>query len=70
MREGGSSDPQRVWGQLHHPAHVSRLLKALRQSFCQKPQRRANQREEEAIDTWKDKEWPSLKRGRKRRAGP
>ena len=47
----------------YHPAHVSRLLKALRQSL-QKPQRRAEQREEEAIDTWKDKKWPSLKRGR------
>lgn len=47
----------------YHPAHVSRLLRALRQSV-QKPQRRANQREEEAIEHWKDKKWPSLKRGR------
>ena len=47
----------------YHPAHVSRLLKALRQSL-QKPQRRAEQRNEEAIDNWKQKKWPSLKRGR------
>ena len=31
------------FGVSYHPAHVSRLLKALRQSL-QKPQRRANQR--------------------------
>ena len=54
---------RKEFGVSYHPAHVSRLLKALRQSFWQKPQRRANQREEEAIDTWKDKKWPSLKRG-------
>ena len=47
----------------YHPAHVSRLLKAFRQSL-QKPQRRANQREEEAIERWKDKKWPFLKKGR------
>ena len=47
----------------YHPAHVSRLLKAFRQSL-QKPQRRAEQRDEEAIERWKDKKWPSLKRGR------
>jgi hypothetical protein len=41
---------------------VSRLLKALRQSL-QKPQRRAEQRDEEAIDNWKQKKWPSLKKG-------
>ena len=35
----------------YHPAHVSRLLKALGQSL-QKPQRRANQRDEEAIEHW------------------
>jgi transposase len=47
----------------YHPAHVSRLLKALRQSL-QKPQRRANQRDEEAIENWKQERWPSLKKGR------
>jgi transposase len=41
---------------------VSRLLKALRHSL-QKPQRRANQRDEEAIEHWKQKRWPQLKKG-------
>jgi transposase len=59
------------FGVSYHPAHVSRLLKALKQSL-QKPQRRANQREEEeeAIERWKEERWPSLKKGRRRRAGP
>jgi transposase len=59
----------REFGVGYHPAHVSRLLKALRHSL-QKPQRRANQRDEEAIAHRKEERWPSLKRGRKRKAGP
>src|SRR5215204_1230334 len=52
---------RREFGVSYHPAHVSRLLKALRQSL-QKPQRRANQRDEEAIEHWKEHRWPSLKK--------
>jgi len=37
------------------------LLKALRHSL-QKPQRRANQRDEEALEHWKEKRWPRLKK--------
>src|SRR5215217_9011064 len=47
----------------YHPAHVSRLLKKLRLSL-QKPQRLADQRDEDAIEHWKDQKWPSLKKGR------
>jgi transposase len=54
---------RKEFGVSYHPAHVSRLLKALRHSL-QKPQRRAEQREEEAIDNWKQKKWPSIKKGR------
>ena len=46
----------------YHPAHVSRLLKKLRLSL-QKPERRANQRDEEAIERWKEQRWPQLKKG-------
>ena len=53
---------RREFGVSYHPAHVSRLLKALKQSL-QKPQRRANQRDEEAIENWKEERWPSLKKG-------
>jgi transposase len=54
---------RREFGVSYHPAHVSRLLKALRHSL-QKPQRRAEQRDEEAIEYWKEERWPSLKKGR------
>jgi len=54
---------RKEFGVSYHPAHVSRLLKALRQSL-HKPQRRANQRDEEAIERWKEERWPSLKKGR------
>jgi transposase len=53
---------RREFGVSYHPAHVSRLLKALRQSL-QKPQRRASQRDEEAIKRWKEQRWPQLKKG-------
>jgi transposase len=62
VREGGYSNPKGVWGELSSGSHVSRLLKALRHSL-QKPQRRANQRDEEAIEHWKEERWPSLKKG-------
>ncbi|MGH3089383.1 MAG: IS630 family transposase [Rubrobacteraceae bacterium] len=54
---------RREFGVSYHPAHVSRLLKALRQSQ-QKPERRANQRDEEAVEHWKEERWPSLKKSR------
>jgi transposase len=54
---------RKEFGVSYHPAHVSRLLKALRQSL-QEPQRRANQRDEEAIEHWKQERWPSPKKGR------
>jgi transposase len=50
------------FGVSYHPAHVGRLLKALRLSL-QKPARRADQREEEAIERRREERWPSLKKG-------
>jgi transposase len=54
---------QKEFGVSYHPAHVSRLLKKLRLSL-QKPQRQANQRDEEAIERWKEERWPELKKRR------
>ena len=54
---------QKEFGVRYHPAHVSRLLKKLRLSL-QKPQRQANQRDEEAIERWKEERWPELKKRR------
>jgi transposase len=53
---------RREFGVSYHRAHVSRLLKALSHSL-HKPQRRANQRDVEAIERWKEHRWPSLKKG-------
>jgi len=53
---------RKEFGVSYHPAHVSRVVRALGLSL-QKPQRRAEQRDEEAIEPWKEKKWPSLKRG-------
>jgi transposase len=54
---------RKEFGVSYHPAHVSRLVRKLGLSL-QKPMRRANQRDEEAIEHWKEKKWPSLKKGR------
>jgi len=40
----------------YHPAHVSRLLAACGWS-CQKPERRALERDEAAIAHWKRHRW-------------
>ncbi|MCA1728087.1 MAG: winged helix-turn-helix domain-containing protein [Actinobacteria bacterium] len=42
--------------------YVSRLLKRLGLSL-QKPECRANQRNEEGIERWKEERWPLLKKG-------
>jgi transposase len=46
-------------GVRYHPAHVSRLLRALGWSE-QKPIRRATQRDEAAITAWHTERWPGL----------
>jgi transposase len=51
------------FGVSYHPAHVSRLLKKKLRLSLQKPERRANQRDEEAIERWKEERWPALKKG-------
>jgi len=45
---------RREFGVSYHPAHVSRVVRMLGLSL-QKPQRRAEQRDEEAIEHWKEK---------------
>jgi transposase len=52
---------RKEFGVSYHPAHVSRVVRALGLSL-QKPMRRANQRDEEAIRHWKEQRWPELKK--------
>ena len=45
----------------YHPGHVWHLLRGLGWS-CQKPERRARERDEEAIAGWRKVEWPRIKK--------
>jgi transposase len=49
------------FGVRYHPAHVSRLLRAIGWSR-QKPIQRATQRDEAAIRTWQEERFPELKK--------
>lgn len=53
----------------YHPAHCSRLLRQLRYSQ-QKPIQKATQRDEAAIEAWKEQRWDELKKRPKRKSGP
>ena len=50
-----------LFGVSYHPAHVSRLVRALGQSV-QLPVTQATQRNEAAIAAWHDERWPALKK--------
>jgi transposase len=52
---------QRAFGVQYHRDHVGRLMACLRWSY-QKPVRRAIERDEQAIEQWKRKEWPRIKK--------
>jgi transposase len=52
---------KRTFGVSYHPAHISRLLKRIRFSL-QRPIRRARQRKQPAIQTWRDTDAPALKK--------
>jgi transposase len=53
---------QQRFGVKYHPAHVWKILRQLGWS-CQKPQRRARERNETAIEHWRKVEWPRIKKG-------
>lgn len=56
-------------GVCYHPGHVWRLLGASGFS-CQRPERRAVERDEEAIRRWQRVEWPALKKRPADKSGP
>ncbi len=51
----------RKLGVRYHPGHVSRLLQQWGWS-PQKPERRARQRDEGAIEQWRTERWPAIKK--------
>ena len=58
-----------LFGVTYHPAHVSRIVRALGLS-SQLPQTQATQRDDSAIETWHTERWPALKKRRIPKDGP
>ncbi len=50
-----------LFGVSYHPAHVSRLVRRLGQSV-HLPVTQATQRDEAAIQAWREERWPALKK--------
>jgi transposase len=57
-----------LFGVAYHPAHVSRIVRALGLS-PQLPQTQATQRDEAALEAWHTERWPALKKRRKPKDG-
>jgi len=51
----------RTFGVTYHPAHVWKILRGEGWS-CQKPERRARERDEAAIQRWRAERWPHIKK--------
>jgi transposase len=60
---------RRTFGVTSHPAHVSRLLHAVRQSV-QRPRTQAAQRDAAASAAWWRERWPALEKKRPTKGGP
>jgi len=52
---------ERELGVRYHRDHIGRLMHSLNWSH-QKPERRALERDEQAIARWKQKDWPQIKK--------
>jgi transposase len=46
----------------YHPDHVGKILHHLGWT-CQKPEQRARERDDAAIERWRTRDWPRIKRG-------
>jgi transposase len=56
-----------TFGVQYHPSAVWHILRGMDWS-CQKPERRARERDEEAIERWRREDWPRIKKRPKKRA--
>jgi transposase len=52
---------ERLFGVGYHPGHVWYILRDMGWS-CQKPERRARERDEAAIAAWRKDDWPRVKK--------
>ena len=55
------------FGVTYHPSQVWRILRAMKWS-CQKPERRARERDEQAIRRWRQEDWPRIKKSPQNRS--
>lgn len=53
---------KRLFGVVYHPNYLSRLLDKLNWSL-QQPLPRALEQDDDAIRTWREKDWPRIKKG-------
>ncbi len=60
---------ERSFGVHYHPAHVWKILHGCGWS-PQKPERRARERDEDAIERWRRRRWPHIKKRAARRPEP
>ncbi len=56
---------EKILGIRYHKGHVWRIMRQMGWS-CQKPQRRAKERDEAEIARWVKEDWPRIKRGPKK----
>lgn len=59
---------ERTFGVKYHPGHVWYILRDMGWS-AQKPERRARERDEEAILGWRKHDWPRIKKRGAKEAG-
>ncbi len=52
---------EQEFGVRYHPGHIWKILRQLQWS-CQRPEGRARERNEKAIQHWKKVEWPRIKK--------
>jgi len=57
---------EKEFGQRYDPSGVWHLLRRIGWS-CQKPERRARERDEAAIERWRKRDWPRIKKSAKKR---
>jgi transposase len=58
---------EKHFGVSYHPHHVWRVLRQMGWS-CQKPERKAREADDEAVERWRRVDWPRIKKRRTKRA--
>ncbi len=59
---------ERKFGVRYHPGQVWKILRGLKWT-CQKPEQRARERDELAVERWRCEDWPRIKKERRGASG-